>query len=225
MIKLCQPIVSIIVSQLKGVSITTHVLGVPRSGGAHELIASMTGGEFWDITHSKGVQDFSGLLGNVAETIAKEITKTLSDGKVSAGTDMGTALEMVAERLQIPLMSDRALPPVLVLISDGQPTDNFQKGLEKLMAQPWGKKAVRIAIGIGRDVDEDVLQKFIGNSEITPLKANNPEALTEYIKWASTAVLKAASSPVSPEAIGSRENMNVPINAPTLKPSSTSSVW
>jgi uncharacterized protein YegL len=185
----------------------------------------MTGGEFWDITHSKGVQDFSGLLGNVAETIAKEITKTLSDGKVSAGTDMGTALEMVAERLQIPLMSDRALPPVLVLISDGQPTDNFQKGLEKLMAQPWGKKAVRIAIGIGRDVDEDVLQKFIGNSEITPLKANNPEALTEYIKWASTAVLKAASSPVSPEAIGSRENMNVPINAPTLKPSSTSSVW
>jgi len=43
-------------------------------------------------------------------------------------------------------MSDRALPPVLVLISDGQPTDNFQKGLDKLIAQLWGQKAVHIAI-------------------------------------------------------------------------------
>ena len=109
----------------------------------------MTGGQFWDITRSKGVQDFSGLLETVADTIAKEMTKTLADGSLSAGTDMGTALNLVAQQMKMPPMSDRALPPVLVLISDGQPTDDFQKGLDELMRQPWGKKAVRIAIAIG----------------------------------------------------------------------------
>ena len=212
-----------IVSELKRASITTHVLGVPGRSGAHESIASMTGGQFWDITRSKGVQDFSGLLGTVADTIAKEMTKTLADGSLSAGTDMGTALNLVAQQMKMPPMSDRALPPVLVLISDGQPTDDFQKGLDELMRQPWGKKAVRIAIAIGQDAELDVLQKFIGHNEIKPLRANNPEELTRYIKWASTAVLKAASSPASQTASGGK--LNVPIQTPAPEPSSSGDVW
>ena len=112
-------------------------------------------------------------------------------------TDMGLALETLAEQLKIPPMSERALPPVLVLVSDGQPTDNFERGLQTLMDQPWGKKAVRIAIAIGADADYDVLQKFIGHPEIKPLQANTPESLVKYIKWVSTAVLKSASAPPS----------------------------
>lgn len=55
-------------------------------------------------------------------------------------TDMGKGLSMVADELKIPPMTDRALPPVLVLISDGQPTDDFDGGLKKLMETPWGKR-------------------------------------------------------------------------------------
>jgi uncharacterized protein YegL len=106
-------------------------------------------------------------------------------------------LGLVAEQLKMPPMSERALPPVLVLVSDGQPTDNFDAGLKALMDQPWGKKAVRIAIAIGEDADHEVLQKFIGHPEIKPLQANNPEALVSYVKWVSTAVLQSASSPAS----------------------------
>ncbi len=112
-------------------------------------------------------------------------------------TDMGKALQLVAEQLKMPPMSERALPPVLVLVSDGQPTDDFDAGLKALMNEPWGKKAVRIAISIGRDADNDVLQKYIGNTELKPLAANSPEALVRHIKWASTAVLKSASSPAT----------------------------
>lgn len=119
------------------------------------------------------------------------------DLKADGVTDMGKALSMVADQLKIPPMTDRALPPVLVMISDGQPTDSFEKGLKKLLDQPWGKKSVRISIGIGQDADNDVLQKFIGHNEIKPLQANNPEALVNYIKWVSTAVLKSASAPAS----------------------------
>ncbi len=134
-------------------------------------------------------------------------------------TDMGKALQLVAEQLKMPPMSERALPPVLVLVSDGQPTDDFEAGLKELMDEPWGKKAVRIAISIGRDADAEVLQKFIGNTEMKPLAANSPEALVRHIKWASTAVLKSASSPAGgadTPAAGTTPVPNVPI--PTAAP-------
>jgi hypothetical protein len=65
----------------------------------------------------------------------------------------------------------------------------------------------------------DVLQKFIGHSEMKPLSANSPEALVKHIKWASTAVLKSASSPAaggtdhpdaSPAAAGSPVGVPAP---------------
>jgi uncharacterized protein YegL len=140
-----------------------------------------------------------------------------TDLSAEGETDMGKALELVAEQLKMPPMSDRALPPVLVLVSDGQPTDDFDAGLKALMEQPWGKKAVRIAISIGKDVDNEVLQKFIGNSELKPLAANSPEALVRHIKWASTAVLKSASSPAAgAEVPAGTDTANVPI--PTVAP-------
>ena len=141
-------------------------------------------------------------------------------------TDMGKALLMVAEQLRIPPMTERALPPVLVLISDGQPTDDYASGLKALMDQPWGRKAVRIAIAIGEDADTEVLKKFIGNPELKPLQANNPEALVKYIKWVSTAVLKSASAPASQTSDSATPGMNVPIPVlPESNPSSADDVW
>lgn len=110
-------------------------------------------------------------------------------------TDMGKAFELLSEQLTIPPMSDRALPPVIVLLSDGQPTDNYKKSLEKLLQLPWGKKAVKIAIAIGQDADEEVLLEFAGNKELV-LEARNADALTKLIKWASTQASEV-SSPAS----------------------------
>jgi uncharacterized protein YegL len=143
-------------------------------------------------------------------------------------TDLGKALTLVAEQLKMPPMSDRALPPVLVLISDGQPTDDFEVGLKNLLDQPWGKKAVRIAISIGQDADQEVLQKFIGHPELKPLTANSPEALVKHIKWASTAVLKSASSPAAqgtdhPEASPTSAATPAGVPVPTVTPSSSPS--
>jgi len=122
---------------------------------------------------------------------------TWSDVEAGGVTDMGAALRLVAAELQQPPMPDRALPPVLVLVSDGQPTDDFQGGLRDLLDQPWGRKAIRMAIAIGRDADQDVLQKFIDHLEYRPVSASNPEALVERMRWASTAGLRASSSPAA----------------------------
>ncbi len=135
------------------------------------------------------------------------------DVEANGLTDLGKALELVATQLTMPPMPERALPPVLVLLSDGQPTDQYQKSLEELLALPWGKKAVKLAIAIGSDADTEVLKAFINNSEMPVLQANNPGALVKYIKWAST-VTKQVSSPHS--QVISQGETNMPLDLGTL---------
>jgi uncharacterized protein YegL len=149
---------------------------------------------------------------------------------LSAGgvTDMGKALMLLADQLKMPPMERRGLPPVLVLITDGYPTDDVSRGLKALMDQPWGKKAVRIGIGIGADADYDMLQRFIGNPEIKALQANNADALLQYIKWASTAPVQASSAP-NVQSDPAQNSPNPPPNIPAPPPNddsqSSQDVW
>jgi len=64
----------------------------------------------------------------------------LSDGSVATGTGMGKALIELSKSLDMPPMPKRGLPPVIVFVSDGQPTDDFDAGLEALFSKPWGRK-------------------------------------------------------------------------------------
>jgi uncharacterized protein YegL len=138
-------------------------------------------------------------------------------------TAMGEALELIGSVLHTPPMEERALPPVLVLISDGQPTDDFESGLSKMMREPWAQKAVRLAIALGHDADLEVLQQFIGpapanqreRSARRPLQASNATSLAQYIQWASTAVVGAASMPVS-RMVHSQDEGSTPL--PDLPP-------
>ncbi len=142
------------------------------------------------------------------------------DLKAEGVTDLGKALTLLADVLNPDAMPGRALPPDLDQLTD-RPT---------LVDSPWGRKAVRIAIAIGEDADHDILQRFIGHPEFKPLQANNAETLVRYIKWASTEVLKSASSPASqlldtsPGAVIA----NVPLPAapdPATPPDSAADVW
>ncbi len=157
----------------------------------------------------RAVKFSSGASWHVARTVPVEQFRW-DDLEVNGVTDMGKALQLVAEQLDPSVMPERALPPVLVLISDGHPTDDVSAGLQTLMAQPWGKKAVRIAIAIGDDADRGVLQRFIGHPELEPLQAHNAESLVKFIKWVSTAVLRSVSSPAS-QAVNADQRTNVPL--------------
>lgn len=102
-------------------------------------------------------------------------------------TDMGAAFELLAAQLTSPPMPERGTPPVLVLVSDGYPTDAYETSLNKLLQQPWGKKAVRFAISIGPDADNAVLTEFAGGRECV-LQADNAETLSRMIEWTAKTV-------------------------------------
>jgi len=136
-------------------------------------------------------------------------------------TSMGMALEMVAAELKSFPPETKRLPPVLVLLTDGQPTDDFRKGLDDLNNTPWGKKAVRIAIAIGRDADLSVLEQFTGNKELV-LEAKNPQLLIKFIKWAST-VIKTVSAPkASPDGTVAGVDTNT---IPVLSDGDDDDIW
>jgi uncharacterized protein YegL len=125
-------------------------------------------------------------------------------------TDLGKAFELLAAQLEVSQLGERALPPVLVLLSDGQPTDDYKKPLEHLLRMPWGRKAVRIAISIGQDADDDVLTEFTGNRELV-LQANNATMLTKMIKWAST-VASVVSAPASKPITSNDSDDDLPMD-------------
>jgi uncharacterized protein YegL len=135
-------------------------------------------------------------------------------------TSMGMALELVAGELrQFPAETKR-LPPVLVLLTDGQPTDDYKRGLDELMATPWGKKAVRIAIAIGKDADLTVLEQFTGNKELV-LEAKNPQLLIKFIKWASTVVQTVSA----PRAGVSSSGAGVDVNTIPVATDADDDIW
>jgi uncharacterized protein YegL len=112
-------------------------------------------------------------------------------------TPMGEALAMLGGALGRAAMPGRQLPPVVVLASDGLPTDDFEAGLAAFFAAEYAEAAVRLAIAIGTDADLDALERFIRHPAIKPLRANTATELVHRIKWATTAPVRAASSPTN----------------------------
>lgn len=118
-------------------------------------------------------------------------------------THMGEALGLIADAMARDRLPGRQLPPVIVLASDGYPSDDFDEGMRRLMASHYGRLALRIAIAIGSDADDDVLERFIANPPMKPLQAHNAQELAQRIKWATTMPVKAVSSPTNaPDPIG-----------------------
>lgn len=133
---------------------------------------------------------------HVAEPVAVADARW-TDLAAGGETSMGAAFRLIAEALGPEAMTGRQLPPVIVLASDGYPTDDFEEGLAALFAAAHAQAATRLAIAIGGEADMEVLERFIRHPSLKPLRANNASDLVRHIKWATTAPVKTASSPTN----------------------------
>lgn len=83
-------------------------------------------------------------------------------------TDFGAALLELDSKLSRKAFLNSqtgAYAPVILLFSDGGPTDNWEKALEQIRKNNWFKHAIKIAIDIESGSDRAVLEAFTGNSE------------------------------------------------------------
>jgi uncharacterized protein YegL len=86
--------------------------------------------------------------------------------------------------------------PAIILFSDGEPTDDFKRGLEKLKNNNWFKSAIKVAIAIGDDSNQDILAEFTSNKEAV-LTVHNKEQLKKIIRFVSVTASQIASTSAS----------------------------
>lgn len=102
-------------------------------------------------------------------------------------TDLGAACFALNEKLSRNAFMNNAAgsyAPVVFLLSDGEPTDNFRTGLGQLKENNWFKKAIKVAIAIGDDANENVLAEFTGNVE-SVITVHTPAELGKWINFLS----------------------------------------
>jgi len=138
------------------------------------------------------------------------------DLQADGETDLGQAFALLAEELENMPQNTRMLPPQIVLISDGKPTDDWRGALQGLLSIPWGRRAVRQAIAIGQDADHETLRKFVDNPERPVLRVDNAEQLVRSFRYVSTSV--TATPP-------GREVPPAPEIAPLQPPAYDDSAW
>lgn len=102
-------------------------------------------------------------------------------------TSLGGALRELESKLhKTDYMQEAAgsYAPVIILLSDGGPTDDFAGALDKIKQNDWFRHAIKVAIAVGNDADKNVLAQFTGNSEAV-IEVHNKSALKAIIKFVS----------------------------------------
>ena len=91
-----------------------------------------------------------------------------NDLQAGGMTELGGALVELDKKLsrnEYLQSQTGAYAPVILLLSDGGPTDNWEAGLDKIKQNNWFKHAIKIAIDIESGSDRSVLAAFTGNPE------------------------------------------------------------
>jgi uncharacterized protein YegL len=101
-------------------------------------------------------------------------------------------------------------------MSDGEPTDNYQVGLNKLKSNNWFKSALKFAIAIGDDANKDVLEEFTGSKEAI-LTVHNTDALKKIIRMVSVTSSQIASTSTTSGDKTKQEQMNEKIQEQTAE--------
>ena len=84
-------------------------------------------------------------------------------------TDIGAALDELDDKLSRKKFISSTTgycAPIIIFMTDGQPTDNWQQALENIKNNnKWFKFAIKIGFAVGDDARADIISQIVGNSE------------------------------------------------------------
>ncbi len=130
------------------------------------------------------------------------------DGFTSMGEAFSIAKSLIEDRSVVPSRSYR---PTLVLVSDGQPTDEWEAPLESLIKDGRSSKCFFMAMGIGDDPGTIVLERFISGTPVLAevngisienrvFRASDAAQIHEFFRKVSMSVTSRSKS-ASPDSI------------------------
>jgi uncharacterized protein YegL len=109
-------------------------------------------------------------------------------------TALGEALSLVADCAKRDVKTASATQkadwrPMVFIMTDGSPTDDFQKGLARFKKEKWG--AV-VACGVD-SADVSLLQQIAGEAVVT-LSTADAKALEAFFKWVTASISTSSKS-------------------------------
>lgn len=119
-------------------------------------------------------------------------------------TPLGGALSLASQMIEY---SSRVYTPVVVLVSDGYPNDDWEVPFARLINGERSSKATRFAMAIGADADEQMLRDFANDPEAPLFRAENARDIHRFFR--------AVSMSVSARSQSATPNQSTPLLIPS----------
>jgi uncharacterized protein YegL len=134
----------------------------------------------------------------------------IADGKTPMGQAFEVCLQQIEDTNELPI---RSYSPSIILVSDGNPTDftNYDENMTRYDIISWeplkqlhsgsrSSTATRLAMGIGDDVDTNILKAFINDDTIPVIKATETDTIEKFFEWVSMSI-SVRSVSINPNSV------------------------
>ena len=145
-----------------------------------------------------------------------------ADGGTPLGAAIDVAKSLIEDREQTP---GRAYRPLVVLVSDGVPTDSWEAKLDQFIHDGRSAKCDRMALGIGREAYEGqgraTLERFTASTEHQVFEAKDAGEIHNFFKFVTMSVVTRGLSQ-DPNAIPKDLTLKPPTPPPATPEAATS---
>ena len=152
-----------------------------------------------------------------------EFINTWHDLSATGLTSLGEMLKSLNEKMsRSAFLSENPmgyLAPGIILLSDGEPTDDWEPALQALRKNNWFKNAIKIAFAVG-DANRQILGEVCGSQEAV-VSIEDPEKIRDYIKFVTATVSKTGTQSQtamlqSPQEVVNAQIQSVDDNTPIV---------
>lgn len=127
-------------------------------------------------------------------------------------TDIGAALTELNKKLsrhEFLSSMTGALMPVMIFMTDGYATDDYQKALAEIRNNRWFRRGTKIGFALGDDPDVKMISEVVGNSEAV-IRTTDLDLFRRLMKFvAVTSSMLVSQSHTTTNEVGGADIVNM----------------
>ena len=135
-------------------------------------------------------------------------------GETPLGRALEIAKELIEDKTQIP---SRAYRPVVILVSDGEPTDSYQTQLDDFIRNGRTAKCDRMALAITQEADRAMLAKFVEGTNHQVFEADTSDRITDFFHFVTMSSVQRSMSR-NPNIVPEDSHVQTPPPPPAMAP-------
>lgn len=125
-----------------------------------------------------------------------ELKEYSAYGRTPLGGTLSTIKQLIEDRIKIP---SRSYAPTVVIITDGESTDETSNALSSFVREGRSAKAFRIAMAIGDDADINFLRTFVSEPEYL-VTGESASDIKKFFRFVTMSVSQRAHS-LTPDSV------------------------